>query len=167
MPQLSSCPTCDGFVPAHITTCLHCDSDLSANGYTSSRWPRWSAIARSLITIAGSGAVAITLMACYGAGPHYMNDRPNQCYQGYDSDGDGFCPPEDCDEANPQINPQAADPDQDGIDQNCDGADGINQGTPMVTPTDPATEPATPMATDPATDDDPANEPAPMVEPAP
>jgi hypothetical protein len=137
------------------------------------------------MTLAGSGAIAVTLMACYGAGPHYRDmQAPGSCYDGYDQDGDGFCPPEDCDDANPQAHPQAADPDQDGIDQNCDGGDGIHQPSPMVDPatgtppaepadpamaTDPVepTEPADPaMATDPVEPTEPAA-PAPPAEPAP
>ncbi|MCL4879691.1 MAG: thrombospondin type 3 repeat-containing protein [Anaerolineae bacterium] len=41
-----------------------------------------------------------------------------------DADGDGFAPPADCNDANPAINPGAADLTVDGVDQNCDGVDG-------------------------------------------
>lgn len=54
---------------------------------------------------------------------------------GTDADGDGFVSPEndtcirndsvDCDDADPASKPYADDAEGDGIDQNCDGADGL------------------------------------------
>ncbi len=38
-----------------------------------------------------------------------------------DFDGDGFSPPEDCDDSNPNINPNIAEACGDGIDNNCNG----------------------------------------------
>lgn len=38
-----------------------------------------------------------------------------------DLDGDGFSPPQDCDDSNPNINPSIAEACGDGIDNNCDG----------------------------------------------
>lgn len=40
-----------------------------------------------------------------------------------DNDGDGFCETNDCNDADPNMNPGAVDHCGDGIDQNCDGAD--------------------------------------------
>jgi len=65
------------------------------------------------------------MMACYGAPP----GEPPPC-RDRDRDGhyDKSCPtklPHDCNDNNPAIHPGAEDPDSDGIDQNCDGADGI------------------------------------------
>lgn len=46
-----------------------------------------------------------------------------------DDDGDGFTVDGgDCDNNDPFINPMAEDEDEDGIDQNCDGVDGITLG---------------------------------------
>ena len=42
-----------------------------------------------------------------------------------DSDGDGSDDASDCDPDDPAIYPGADDPENDGIDQNCDGEDGV------------------------------------------
>jgi hypothetical protein len=38
-----------------------------------------------------------------------------------DEDGDGFYPPQDCNDSNPAVHPGACDACKDGLDQNCDG----------------------------------------------
>jgi hypothetical protein len=43
-----------------------------------------------------------------------------------DADGDGVRRPADCDDTKPQIRPGVADPPDDGIDQDCSGADSTN-----------------------------------------
>jgi hypothetical protein len=43
-----------------------------------------------------------------------------------DRDGDGFAQGSDCDDTNPAIHPGAAEVPDDGIDQDCDGADAVN-----------------------------------------
>ncbi len=52
-----------------------------------------------------------------------------------DADGDGFTNNVDCNDLNPNINPQACDIRNDGIDQDCDGVD-RTKGKPCVTETD-------------------------------
>ncbi|TNE89776.1 MAG: hypothetical protein EP330_10225 [Deltaproteobacteria bacterium] len=42
-----------------------------------------------------------------------------------DDDNDGYSNFEDCDDSDASIYPGADDPEGDGIDQNCDGVDGI------------------------------------------
>jgi hypothetical protein len=78
----------------------------------------------------------MTLMACYGGGPRREPAPPVQnstnapmCSDpSKDIDGDNYCEA-DCDEMNKAIHPGANDPQGDGIDQNCDGADGVKQNT--------------------------------------
>jgi arylsulfatase A-like enzyme len=43
-----------------------------------------------------------------------------------DDDGDGYSPPEDCDDGDASINPEAEDIPNDGIDQDCSGSDRID-----------------------------------------
>ena len=49
-----------------------------------------------------------------------------------DADGDGFNELSDCDDTDPSINPGAADPAGDEIDQNCDGIDGTEDTAVFV-----------------------------------
>jgi hypothetical protein len=49
---------------------------------------------------------------------------PSTCLP--DRDGDGFSQGSDCDDTNPAIHPGAAEVPDDGIDQDCDGADAVN-----------------------------------------
>ena len=55
------------------------------------------------------------------------NDLDDDCdpatIDGLDVDGDGYTCTEDCDEGNPNINPSVRDICEDGIDQDCSGAD--------------------------------------------
>lgn len=44
-----------------------------------------------------------------------------------DGDGDGSFYPDDCAPTNPEIHPAAFDPIGDGVDQNCDGTDGVDR----------------------------------------
>ena len=54
-------------------------------------------------------------------------DDTDPSVYGTDEDGDGFDPCDgDCDEGNPSAFPGAFDPEGDGIDQNCDGIDGLD-----------------------------------------
>ena len=127
-----TCSDCSGFVPAAVAACPNCDAP-NTEKHAVRRWTIGSRLARTILNVAGGAAVAMTLMACYGAPPY--NDP---CY---DNDGDGYFPacyePEcdpadqycDCDDSNPNIHPEADDPKGDNVDQNCDGVDGVK--TPM------------------------------------
>jgi len=121
MVSLTTCDQCGGFVPQALDACPNCSTRR-----------RTGKLARRLLNAAGGGAVALTLMACYGGAPqHYMVEPVEpppggQCNgEADDLDRDGYCAPEDCDEVNADIHPGAHDPAGDGVDQDCDGADGI------------------------------------------
>ena len=55
---LESCPTCEGFLPAATARCPHCGTSVG-----------WSRRAKNWARIAGGSAIAVTMMACYGAPP--------------------------------------------------------------------------------------------------
>jgi hypothetical protein len=52
-------------------------------------------------------------------------DRDTWVLDPADADHDGVLPDCDCDDADAAVNPYAADPTTDGVDQNCDGVDGV------------------------------------------
>jgi len=142
MPRLSSCTACDGFLPTAASVCPHCDNPLVTAAEQPRRRSRFARLSRTLFSVAGGGALAVTLMACYGMSPRYRTQPPQgqQCTPAMDEDSDGVCPPEDCDNKRADVYPGAADTVGDGVDQNCDGADGIQGARPTPTPTTPTTD---------------------------
>lgn len=115
--SLSTCTACGGLVPRLASACPHCEAPCTRRRST----------ARKLFDLAGGGAVALTLSACYGAAPgHYEPATPTSasCDPSRDVDGDGFCE-DDCDQASAAMYPGADDPAGDALDQNCDGIDGV------------------------------------------
>lgn len=135
---LRSCPVCHGLSPGAHTTCVHCDAALPRR--------RFARVARAL----AAGGALVTLMACYGMVARPMG--PGESCGG-DGDGDGMCAQRDCDDARADVYPGAADPDGDGVDQNCDGVDGWRDDAAVAVPPPAAEVPAppapTPVATDP------------------
>lgn len=127
--DMLNCTRCEGFIPAKASRCPHCDMAIATK--PGSIWT-----ARTLLNVAGGGAVAMTLMACYGGAPREYERAPQTpttnaqtCSDpSRDLDKDGFCE-NDCDEMNKDVYPGANDPVGDGIDQNCDGADGTKTDT--------------------------------------
>lgn len=79
--------------------------------------------------------MVVTLMACYGMATPIMEPAPVDqppprpaCEPGQaDSDRDGSCTPSDCNDTDASVYPGAPDNTGDGIDQSCDGEDGIKQ----------------------------------------
>ncbi|MBZ0238133.1 MAG: putative metal-binding motif-containing protein, partial [Deltaproteobacteria bacterium] len=109
--------------------------------------PRFGRV-RAVGRVLAAGGALVTLMACYG-----MVARPGSPYDAScqsDNDRDTVCAPRDCDDARADVFPGAADPDEDGVDQNCDGVDGwrdpaevaVDPPAPQVV--DPPSEPAPP-----------------------
>jgi hypothetical protein len=131
---------------------VHCDVLLASSAGS----PRWSRLARALARATVAGGALVTLMACYG-----MIARPEGPYTscGGDVDRDGVCVETDCDDTRADVFPGAADPDLDGVDQNCDGVDGWRDPATVATPV--AGDEATPIATDPPAD--PPPEPGPVM----
>jgi Putative metal-binding motif len=114
--RLSSCSDCNGFVPPRASVCPNCGAKCGAEPRSA-----LSRAAKSVAMLATSTATAMTLMACYGMPP---------CDDPQDKDGDGAptCSEDgydDCDDTNPDIYYGAPDEEGDGVDQNCDGVDGI------------------------------------------
>src|SRR5574338_147699 len=62
---LPRCAICDGFVPPSVAACPNCEP-AAARGLDAARgWMRL----RFLLGVTAGSAVAMTLMACYGAPP--------------------------------------------------------------------------------------------------
>jgi formylglycine-generating enzyme required for sulfatase activity len=55
--------------------------------------------------------------------------KPVDDNQARDEDGDGFTPPDDCDDTNADINPDAAEIPDNNIDENCDGQTEVSSFT--------------------------------------
>ncbi len=68
---LPRCPTCDGFVPPSLATCPNCEPAAVGGFDAADGWVRFGILLRMT---AGS-AVAMTLMACYGAPPDRFDVR--------------------------------------------------------------------------------------------
>ncbi len=70
---LSRCPRCDGFVPVSLQACPNCEP---AHARSTGELLSWARLGLLFRVTAGS-AVAMTLMACYGAPPPRMMDSPD------------------------------------------------------------------------------------------
>jgi putative metal-binding protein/hemolysin type calcium-binding protein len=65
-------------------------------------------------------------IACGGGNDQAHNDFTDilaECERGKDGDGDGFSSVADCNDANPAIHPGAVDIPENGVDEDCSGAD--------------------------------------------
>jgi hypothetical protein len=134
MDMLSTCDRCHGFVPHMVDCCPCCEAPIAP------RRGRFSRLAGMLFAAVGGSFVAVTLMACYGApAQHRVGPQQQPCPAGTaDIDSDGSCTPADCDDNNAAVHPGIDDSAGDGIDQNCDGVDGLK---PAAAATDPAAPP--------------------------
>ena len=91
-------------------------------------------------------------IACGGGTDQAHNDFTDilaECERGKDGDGDGFSSAVDCNDANPAVHPGAVDTPENGVDEDCSGADArildrdgdgfpvpldCNDGSPQVHP---------------------------------
>jgi hypothetical protein len=64
--------------------------------------------------------------ACPGTPRGDVDANEDGCPDPVDGDGDGFPSTSDCNDANPAINPGKPEIAENGIDENCDGFDGVN-----------------------------------------
>jgi hypothetical protein len=119
---LIACDACGGLVPAGRATCLHCARAVIAR-------PGW---ARLFQLLAGGGFL-MTLAACYGAPYRY---HPSYA-EPVDTDRDGASVPDDCDDTDPRRYPGAADPVNNGVDEDCDGLDGPRRPAVIAEPPSP------------------------------
>ena len=121
MTKLRACAHCQAFVPLALDACAHCGAAA----------PRSKPALRGLLALGGGSLLSLTLSACYGAPvdpePVDSGTPPTgMCTDSSaDTDGDGYCLDFDCDESDPLIHADALDDVGDGVDQNCDGADGV------------------------------------------
>lgn len=126
--MLDQCSACNGFLPSGHTACPNCGPQPAADGVVRS-------VAKRVVASATGGLVAMTLMACYGSAYVPIEARPVEaqpprpaCEPGQaDADRDGSCTPADCNDTDASVYPGAPDSAGDGIDQSCDGEDGMKQ----------------------------------------
>lgn len=127
------CVSCAGFIPSAASACPHCGQAVSRKAQPTPRKRRKGAKAArrpgllgAVATAAAGGLMSLTLMACYGVA--YVCDGPDNDGDGYVGNGDPSCSNLDCNDNDPNIHPGADDPLGDGIDQDCDGQDGMGVG---------------------------------------
>lgn len=78
------------------------------------------------MSMIGGALTTVVLAACYGAPGGFPDtgldtDPPTPDTDVPDEDGDGFGSDVDCDDGNPNVNPDAPEICDDGIDNDCDG----------------------------------------------
>jgi hypothetical protein len=101
--KLVACDSCGAMRVEGSRTCPHCDGSPATVH-------RAAAVAALMLGLVGSGCGGQG-QAIYGAAL-------------IDADGDGyFDGDDDCDDGDPDVNPDAEETPGDGIDSNCDGED--------------------------------------------
>lgn len=126
MQTLLDCQSCSGFVPPGAALCPCCGESVAPKAAPISRVTPL----RAALGLAATGLMAVSLMACYGLPMCDSNDKVDNDKDNYFKDvASCYVDEPDCDDTNPNIHPGADDTAGDGIDQNCDGVDGIASTT--------------------------------------
>src|SRR5437763_769967 len=92
-----------------------------------------------LVAVGAGGALAFTVAASAQAAP-----APTPAP--VDADHDGYSPPADCDDTDSHVHPGAPEVPNDGIDQDCNGADAAGRLTAVVSNSFVATRRSTRVA---------------------
>lgn len=87
--KLGQCQSCGGFVPGDLSVCPHCDARVTVaqKAATTARDVARRLRLGALGGAIGGGAIAFTLMACYGAAP--CPDGSRECYKTPPADPSG------------------------------------------------------------------------------
>ena len=113
--SMNPCPSCACHVMASACSCAHCGVKLktcSAVSYTT------AAALLGLTAVSGCFKIA---QPEYGVA--IPMDTSSWQDSGLDEDGDGWTTPEDCDDDDADVHPEATETPGDGVDRDCDGAD--------------------------------------------
>ena len=123
--MMFTCSSCSSFVPPKLSVCPACRAEVVHS--TGAR------VVAGVLTLAGGSVFAMTLTACYGAinEPYYPDsgttgDAPSSCTAATDTDADGYCGAEDCNDTNANIHVGATETIGDGVDSDCGGGDGTD-----------------------------------------
>ncbi len=123
MQTLLDCRSCSGFIPPGAGACPCCGAAVA---------PREARLGplRAALGFAATGLIAVSLMACYGLPMCEDKDKTDADGDGYFADrGSCYIEDADCNDDDANVHPGADDPAGDGIDQNCDYADGVASTT--------------------------------------
>lgn len=88
--MFATCPSCPGFVPSNADACPHCGAGVDRQQPSA-----LAGLAGTVAKLAATGAVMVTLMACYGApnddGPFFQCFDDTECGEGAVCDDFGSC----------------------------------------------------------------------------
>lgn len=137
MQMLLDCRSCSGFIPPGAGACPCCGAAVveppRAKAEARSRKGRAPATSgrfAAAFGLAATGLMAVSLMACYGLPMCDESAKVDEDKDGYFADpGNCYIEEPDCNDGDKTIHPGADDTAGDGIDQNCDGQDGIATST--------------------------------------
>lgn len=108
---MHNCSSCNRLILEETAECPFC-SESQDKGFK---------IPRS-VKMLGASATAFVMAACYGVGPMDYKETGMDTGITLDLDEDGFNSDVDCDDTNAEINPEASEVCDDGVDNDCDDA---------------------------------------------